>query len=308
VEAMRQPICLLLTTAALVLVIVMPILITHAMDDKARIVRDSALAVHLVAGLILGSYAACAALVREIRRATVSSILSKPINRTSFFLAKFLGVAAFMGLFSLGMAITTLLASRVAGIGDEHWQVDTLTLGLQLGALALAYLCGGLANYLRQRSFHSMAFASLLALLAAVLAIVWVVDATGNFGRFPSMWSWSIVPVSLLVAVAITVLTGLAVALAPRFDTVPTLSVCLVALMVGLVSDYFFRAPAAEGAVWARVLYSVVPNWQHFWVVDALAAGGIANGYVAQACLYAAFYLAAILALGIAAFERMDMK
>jgi hypothetical protein len=84
--------------------------------------------------------------------------------------------------------------------------------------------------------------------------------------------------------------------------------VCLVVLMGGLMSDYFFRVPAAEGVGWARLLYSMVPNWQHFWVVDALAGGVLSAGYVLQACLYALLYLVAILSLGVLAFERMDMK
>src|SRR5208283_2787509 len=51
------------------------------------------------------------------------------------------------------------------------------------------------------------------------------------------------------------------------------------------------------GSWWASVLYTVTPNWQLFWLADALDAGKSTFhwGYVAKAFGYAAGYVGATL-------------
>ena len=54
------------------------------------------------------------------------------------------------------------------------------------------------------------------------------------------------------------------------------------------MSDYLFGKRAESGSWWAGVVYAVVPNWQLFWMADALegkksipwAYVGKAFGYV----------------------------
>jgi hypothetical protein len=38
----------------------------------------------------------------------------------------------------------------------------------------------------------------------------------------------------------------------------------------GLMSDYFWGERAKAGSWWASILYAVTPNWQLFWLADAL--------------------------------------
>ena len=66
------------------------------------------------------------------------------------------------------------------------------------------------------------------------------------------------------------------------------------------------RAASNPVAAW---LYRLVPNWQNFWMADALTGGGtIPWAYVGQAALYAGWYLAGVLALGMLAFSRAEVK
>ncbi len=77
--------------------------------------------------------------------------------------------------------------------------------------------------------------------------------------------------------------------------------------LAGLMSDYLFGRIAAENRI-AAVLYAVLPNWQHFWMTDALTGeAGIPWLYVGRTALYAAFYLAGVLCWGIVAFRRMEL-
>ena len=51
---------------------------------------------------------------------------------------------------------------------------------------------------------------------------------------------------------------------------VPTLAICSALFLLGLVSDYFWGERAKAGSWWASILYAVTPNWQLFWLADAL--------------------------------------
>ena len=53
VEAIRQPICLLLTTACVVLTALIPLLTLHNFGEDGKLARDSGLAFHLVFGLLV---------------------------------------------------------------------------------------------------------------------------------------------------------------------------------------------------------------------------------------------------------------
>ena len=85
-EAIRQPILLILTTSSIVIIGLMPVLLMHTMGETRKLVQDSALAFHFVCGLFLGGYAASAALGNEIRRGTIlKTVLAQTgLNGKSF--------------------------------------------------------------------------------------------------------------------------------------------------------------------------------------------------------------------------------
>ncbi len=304
-ESLRQPVVILLTVSGLAFTALLPVLITHVLGDAQRMVRDSALALHLVTGLVLGAYIACASLRDEVRRGTASAVLSKPVGRTVFLLAKFSGLAAVMILYSLLFALAVVLAARTAA---QDYLYDWWGSGPLLLALLLALAFGGGQNFLARRPFASRSFAALLLLVPLALAWSGCFDETGaRAAAYGSALPWASLPASLLIAMAILILTGLSVTLATRLDVVPTLACCFVLLMVGLMSDYLLGTAARENG-WAALGYALLPNFQHFWAVDALARGTIPWSYTARAAGYGACYLAGILGLGIVAFRRMELR
>jgi hypothetical protein len=63
------------------------------------------------------------------------------------------------------------------------------------------------------------------------------------------------------------------------------------------------------GQWWASVLYTMVPNWQLFWLADALEGKHqIPWSYVGRAFGYVVGYLGASLALGLALFEGRELS
>ncbi len=300
----RQPICLIIMTACTVVIALLPLLVSHTLGEGEKLARDSGLAFHFVCGLVLGSYAACASLTHEIRRGTVSSVLSKPVGRGLFFLAKYTGISVVILAFSAGATVTTLISTRMA---SQMWTVDAWAAVPLVAAPVLAYALAGLRNFFLRKPFVSGAFVLLLLALGIAFVVAAFIAPDGHRVAFGSVLSWKILPASLLVTLAILVLAGIAVSLAIRLDVVPTLSICTLILFLGLMSDYLFGRLAATSRA-AAILYRVVPNWQHFWVTDALSADGIPWSYVALAAAYAGLYLAGILTLGMLAFRQMEVK
>ena len=123
------------------------------------------------------------------------------------------------------------------------------------------------------------------------------------------MIDWRLVPAAILILFAFLLLAGLALACSTRFDLIATLSICSALFLVGLMSDYLFGRPAAEGTWWASMLYTIVPNWQLFWLADALENDKtIPWSYVGHAFLYVLMYLGALLALAMALFEDRELS
>ena len=86
------------------------------------------------------------------------------------------------------------------------------------------------------------------------------------------------------------------------------LSAALVVFLAGLVSDYVFGRNAANHPL-ALVLHRILPNWQHFWMADALSGQEtIPWTYVAVASGYALLYLAGVLCLGMLVFRNTEVR
>ncbi len=301
---MRQPVFLLLMAATIMFMACLPLVTAHTLGEAERMARDSALALHFVAGLVLGSYLACAALQHEIRRGTVAAILSKPVGRVTLFLAKFAGIAVVMVLFSAALTIATMLCARAA---TPESFVDWWAEGPLLAAVPVAFLIAGLVNYFTRRPFVSDAFALLVAALGVALIVAGFFNDDGHLVGWGQPLPWRILPAGVLIALAILILAALALLLATKLDVVPTLSLCSVVFLLGLMSDNLFGKQAAVSKLGA-VLYGVIPNLQQFWLADALAGGAIPWAYVGFAALYALCLLVFLLAAGMLAFGRMEVK
>lgn len=303
-EAIRLPITALLTASALTFVAAMPFVFTHTLHEGERLVRDSALALHFVLGLVLGVLVSCATLRAELRGGTASAILSKPVHRPVFFLGKFAGIAVVMACFSLLMTLAAMLATRTVAISYFY---DPWGSGPLVGAVLLALAAGGAQNYFLRVPFASRTFGALL--VTVPLAAVWsgFVNSEGAFSTESFNLPLGILPAGALLGLAILLLAGIALALSTRLETVPALAVSSSLFMLGLMSDYLFGRRAADHPVFA-FLDAITPNFQHFWAADALVGDGIPLAYLGGTMIYTACYLVAVLAAGMLSFRQMELQ
>jgi hypothetical protein len=88
----------------------------------------------------------------------------------------------------------------------------------------------------------------------------------------------------------------------------PIISICATIFLLGLMSDYLFGR-FADSSLLADVCHHIIPNWQHFWVVDALRNElTIPWQYIVRVAGYAGLYIFGCLLLGINAFKRIEME
>lgn len=304
-ESIRQPVVMLLFASAVIFIALMPLVITQTLGESGKLVRDSAIAFYFLCGLILGAYVACISITHEIRRGTMHAILSKPVSRSLFFLSKFLGVSLVMACYSLGATLAIIMSERTARIAFhlDWWSAVPL-----LSAPVAAFILAGIINYAWRRPFSSTAFGWLLAAVILAFLATGFVDHHGHPVPFGEPYAWNLPAACVLIGMAIMVLAGLAVGLAPRLKTVPTISVCGVVFLLGLISDYLFGRHA-DTHMLAALLYTLIPNWQHFWVADALADGEtIPLPYIAAVARYALLYLAGLLSFGLVLFQHAEIK
>lgn len=304
-ETTRQPICLILATICVLGIALFPVIIAHRMGEGGKLIRDSALAMHFLIGLLLASYAASSTIVKEIRSGTVSSILSKPVSRELFLLAKFAGIAAVMVVFSVMSGMATILAERA---GAQSFAIDPYALYPLLISVLLAYGAAGFINHQSNRPFTSNAFWLMVAAVFMAFIVGGLLNEGGKFTAFGSKYEWNLLPAIALVTIGVLLLQGIATGLAIKLEAVPTLSICSILFMLGLMSDYLFGRHRGEN-FFAEIMYTIVPNWGRFWMADMLTnPGTIPWSLVGTTAIYAALYLAGVLCITLFSLRLIEIK
>lgn len=306
-ELVRQPVYLLLTSSSAIFIVYLACVPYFGLGDDMKMVKTSVLAVMLFTGLLGAVLSAGASVAHEIRSGTALAVLSKPVGRVQFLLAKWSGVAGALTLMTYVNLIACLLASRMAY--DAYSDTDKKALAIFAAAVALAYASAGFTNYFLHRQFVADAMFALTLLVTVAFVVIIRFTAHEATMNEVAKVDWRMVPVSFLILLALWVLAGLAVACATRLDLIPTLAVCTGFFFLGLMSDYLFGDRAVLGSWWASLLYTLVPNWQVFWVADVLEQGkaSVPASYLAKAAVYAAGYLGATLAVALALFEDREL-
>jgi ABC-type transport system involved in multi-copper enzyme maturation permease subunit len=233
----------------------------------------------------------CAAntVTREIRNGTVLLLLSKPVPRWVFIYAKTVGVVAALTVFVFICSAATIISLRVA---KDQFRLDYLTFYGYYLMLVLAAGYGAVRNYFARKSFAASSTFALIALLPAFIAVLRLVKVEGQVPPFP----FELLPALILLFFAIWAMCAITVTLATRLDLTSNLTCAALLFLFGLISDYVYgRFPDTSmvSRTLSGTLYAVVPNWQFFWMADALAAQQrIPWRYIGWAGLYILLYMA----------------
>ena len=311
-EALREPVYCLMLLAALLLISCYPAVAIFAFAQQTRftlaeplkLVIDSSMATSLLFGLVIAVLSASSTVSREMRNGTVLLLLSKPVSRWSFILGKILGVVAAATLFSLLCNFGCVIS--VFATNGQHNYEGGIHIGF-IAAIVLSAVCGMVANFIRGSSFPEICTYALSALVPIFcLGLM-------KFGEVPQGVTLSdLCKALLLVNFACVAMATIAVVSATRLDVVPNLCVCTAIFFSGLLSSYLFTQFEHTKSELLKqlltILYSIFPNWQFFWLVDAIAMGkSIPGSYVGMAALYMALFVVIASLWAVVLFQNKEV-
>ena len=300
-ESVREPVFFLMLFCALVLIGHYPSAALFVFSEQLKLVVDSSMATGLVFGLVSGVLCASHTVAREMRNGTVLLLLSKPVYRWNFILGKIAGILVAVTLFTAVCNFAGVIAVYVA---TDQFRMDMGVYYLYLGLLAAGCLVGMLANFFRGSSFPEIASYA-LTLMVPCFAVYCLLAKPE-----PTISLADLGCALVLINFATIAMATLAVVFATRLDIVANLCVCTVVFFLGLVSSYLFQRETGSDALdlLFGFLYAVIPNWQYFWLADAVAVNRpIPFSHVVGCAVYVAVYVVLAAMWAVAVFENKEV-
>lgn len=192
----------------------------------------------LLAGMLGAVLSAASSLARELRTGTALAVLSKPVGRAQFLLAKYAGLLLALSVLTYVNLVCALLASRMAF--DAYGSTDLFAVGVFALALVLAYALGGFSNFFLRRPFVSDAVFCLVLMVTIAFVAINSYNQHGQPQTFAKDVDWRLIPAAVLILFALWILAALALACSTRLDMIPTLAICSAFFLAGIMSDYLF--------------------------------------------------------------------
>ena len=306
-ETLRQPIYAIIITIALLLFLLSPSLTMYSMSDDNKFLREIGLSTLFLTSLFIAIFSASGAIAEEMENKTITTVLSKPVQRPIFILAKFLGVVAAVVLAHYICTIALLMAIRhgvLESASDLHDWTVIITAATVVGS---SILLSAFFNFIYDWKFTSTAI--VLGGILATLGLIFLVFIDRDWKFAPQNNGINALDIygSLLLLLAAIIIVALALAFSARFNIVATLSGCIGIFLLGLINDYAFGR-FAQTHLWAKIGRFLVPNLQIFWISDAIYESSVVPlKYILITASYALCYTAAILALTVALFQRRQV-
>jgi len=298
-ESLREPVFYILLTLALALIGLFPSVSLYVFREQIKMVVDSAMSTTMVLGLVAAALCAGNTVSGEIARGTASLLLSKPVPKNLFVVAKMAGILAALTLFVTACSCATLISLRVA---KDQFDLDNLTFGIYYAALLAASIWGALRNYFSAKNFSESACVAAFFLFPILVPLVQFLPANSDTPKFP----YEVLPALVLLFFAVWIMGAVTVAISTRLAMVPNLFITGAIFLIGLVSDYFLGGSAGGFSI-QTALYALIPNWQFFWMADALAGKrAIPWSYVGWCAVYAASYIAVCAVVAVNLFSGRE--
>lgn len=284
----------------------------YTMSDDSKLLREIGLSTLFLASLFIAIFSASGAVAEEIENKTIITVLSKPVQRPIFIIAKFFGVAAAVALAHYICTIALLMAIRHGVLESVNDTSDWTVISTAVVVIGAAFLLSAFLNYVYDWKFSSTAI--VVAAIFATFGIVFLyfIDRNWQFNPKDNGINAMDVYGAILLLLAAIIIVALAVAFSARFNIVVTLSACIGIFLLGLISDYTFGR-FAETELWARIGRFLVPNLQIFWISDAIYESGegspiaVPLKYIIISATYAVCYTTAILLSAVALFQRRQV-
>ena len=326
VQTIRQPIYgILIVVTFAVLVITLPLtdwaMSTNYRESNQMMLESLGLSTLLVSGLLVAAFSASSVLSREIEDRTAMTVISKPVARATFVLGKFAGVQVAVALAFYLCSLVFLMTVRHRVMPSARDPMDYPVVVLGLAAFGLVILTALMGNYFFGWQFISSGVWSAVVLLSLAMGLVsfigkkWQIVPFGHDTPERLIIHGQLLVGIVLIFMAVTIFVAVAVAVSTRLGQVMTLLICCAVFFLGSMHPYLFGDWAFFGLfgkepLVARVIGWIVPKLTYFFPLDALTKKDIyiPASYVGWAAGYCGLYVAGLLAVGMALFERRQLE
>ena len=300
-ESIREPIFFILLITALVLIGHFPSMTLFVFGDQIKLVVDSSMATVLLFGLFVAVMSSSHTVTREMQNGTVLLLLSKPVYRWTFILAKIAGItftsAVFVFLCNVGSIISLFIAK-------DQFRMDMGAYYIYFSILIVSCIFGMVMNFMYTRSFASYTTLGIWILLPIYCAVCLI------FKEPPQIVLSSYMYALVLVFFSVSTMAAITVVGATRLDLVANLMVCSVIFFLGLISNYLFLGDTGVPVLnfICQILYAILPNWQFFWLADALATHkAIPPSYLLWSGIYVILYITLCTTWAVVAFHNKEI-
>ena len=328
-ESIRQPVLLVVLVICTILVVLSNPFSAYTLQDDNKMFVDIGLSTIFMGTAILSAFIASNVLTREIENRTVLTVVSKPVSRPIFVIGKYLGIAAAQTLALLFLTLAFMMV-EIHGVQQTvttpyHQPVIIFGFGSMLLGAGIGIWC----NYFYGWVFSStFLVATTPVLLVSYLLCLFLDHEFAT--QAPSVsFQGGLWVAAFVLGLGALVLTAIAITASTRLGQVLTLMVTVGFFILGLLSDWLFgrkvdeyaavfetleqtgASPTLGMVAWAwlfKVAYSVVPNFQVFWLADAVTQEATIPGdYLAWTIPYGILFIVICLSLAVMLFQRREV-
>ena len=246
VECLRQPVFLILVLVSAFLQYINTATTGFAMgyttsaevhgDDK--LLFDVGLATVFGIGMLLAAFQATAVISREIESKTVLTVVSKPVQRTTLIIGKFIGVSGAIAMATVMMLIFLLMAVRHSVMSTASDSVDMPVVVFGLSAIFGSVLLAGWCNFFYGWSFSQVSITAMFPSLIAAFLGTLMVSPEWQFQAIGTDFKPQVTTACGALALSIMVMTSVATAASARFGQVMTIVACVGVFLLGLLSNH----------------------------------------------------------------------
>lgn len=247
IESLRQPVVLFMVMLCAVAQVLttwgtgfaMGLEESSEVEGDNKLLFDIGLSSVFICGTILAAFIATAALSREIENKTALTIVSKPVSRPTVILGKYLGVSAALAIAASIMGLFLLIAIRHGVLTTAADDIDQPVIIFSLAAVSLAFLLAAWCNFFYGWNFPQVATLLLLPFTFIAYILILKVSKKWAIQDFHIDLKPQVTLATIVLLLAMFVLSSVAVAASARLSQVMTIFVCLGVFLASLLSNFF---------------------------------------------------------------------
>ncbi len=307
-EMIRQPVYTIILLSGSLMIYISPWLSMFTLLNSDKLVRDMGLATILLSAILTAAFLSSGLIFLEIENKTTVTVLSKPVRRLEFMLGKYFGLLSGIFLVVLQLTIVLIFTMRM-GVPDTVRVILDKPVKYTFNAIGLfSFVWAVVLNYFFEKPFTSSLVKSMITLFIPAFLIISVLDSHFHLQPFGAGMEIGLLKAGLLIFMAMSILTAIALLGTIRFNMLANLLFCVSVFFITMTCDYFFGRFANDNFI-SRIIYWTIPNLQFFWVADAfLGHNTIPLKYLVITSVYSCVSVCFILTLSWLSFSEKEVS